>query len=105
MRRMIRILVEDLAEQVYECSDGRAAFAAYERYHPDCVLMDIELPQMDGIAATREITTADPNAKIVIVTSYDEAELHEEARNAGACGYVLKTNLLKLVPMLESSTL
>ena len=105
MRRMIRILLRDLASRVDECTDGAAAVGAYHEYHPDWVLMDIELEQMDGITATRQITTADPGAKVVIVTSYDEPELHEAARKAGACAYVLKTNLLKLIPLLESSGL
>lgn len=103
MRRMIRILLRDLVSEVDECTDGAEAVSAYHRHHPDWVLMDIELEQMDGITATRQITTADPDAKVVIVTSYDDPELHEAASKAGACGYVLKTNLLKLPTLLESS--
>ncbi len=105
MRRIIKVLIAGLAEQVYECTDGAAAVTAYEKYHPDWVLMDIKLGQVDGIIATQQITSADPNAKVVIVTSYDETELQEDALNAGAYGYVLKANLLKLLPLLESSVL
>jgi DNA-binding NarL/FixJ family response regulator len=59
---------------------------------------------MDGITATRKIRAADPNAKIIIVTNYDEADLQEEARRAGAYGYVLKENLLDVLTLLQTDS-
>jgi len=56
---------------------------------------------MDGITATRQIRASDPTARIIIVTQYDEADLREEAKAAGACGYVRKENLLEVVQLLE----
>ena len=96
MRQMIRALIADVATVVGERSEGREALAAYRAQRPDWVLMDIAMPGVDGITATREITSAFPEAKILIVTDYDDAELREAAREAGACGYVLKENLLAI---------
>ena len=102
MRRMIIKLVSDLAEQTYECSDGAEALAAYTLYRPDWVLMDIEMREMDGISATRQIKASYPEAKIMIVTDYDDADLREAARGAGACEYVTKENLLDVRRVLGS---
>src|ERR1044072_6938031 len=75
MRRMLKSLVADLASAVHECSDGAEALAAYAVHRPDWVLMDIAMKGLDGISATRAIKAAWPEARIIIVTSYDEAEL------------------------------
>jgi len=101
MRRLIKSLVAGVAEEVYERNDGSQALAAYEQLHPDWVLMDIEMPEWDGLAATRQIVAAFPDARVVIVTQYDNAALREAARLAGACGYVQKDNLLTLRAILE----
>jgi DNA-binding NarL/FixJ family response regulator len=55
--------------------------------------MDIAMPRMDGLAATRELKARFPAARIVILTQYDEALLRAAAQAAGACGYLLKENL------------
>ena len=103
MRRLIRALVCDLADAVHECADGAQALDAYQRHRPDWVLMDIKMPGLDGIAASHQITAADPEAKIVIVTDYDDERLRTAARNAGACDYVSKERLLDLRPILSGS--
>ena len=102
VRRVIRSIVTSLAEEIYECADGVDALAAYLAQHPDFVLMDIAMSRLDGIAATRQILAADPEAKVIIVTNYDEADLREAARAAGACGYVLKENLFEVQRLLAS---
>ena len=71
---------------------------------PDWVLMDIRMKEVDGLAAAQQITTAWPGARVVIVTSYNDASLRDAARQAGACGYVLKDNLLEIRRWLETST-
>lgn len=103
MRRLIRALVGDLAETVHECEDGAQALGAYLQYRPDWVLMDIKMAGLDGIAASRQITLADPMAKIIIVTDYDDERLRATARNAGAREYVIKDRLLDLRPILSGS--
>ena len=103
MRRMLQSLVSDLSSDVRECADGSEALAAYTAHPPDWVLMDIAMPDLDGISATREIKAVYPEAKIIIVTGRDEADLREAARVAGACGYVLKENLLDVRRLLQAS--
>jgi CheY-like chemotaxis protein len=101
MRRTMKALLADLASQIHECSDGTSAVAAYREHRPDWVLMDIEMNDVDGITATREIMSADPLAKVIMVTNYAESELREAARSAGAIAYVLKDDLLELVRLLK----
>jgi DNA-binding NarL/FixJ family response regulator len=57
---------------------------------------------LDGIAAYRQITSTDPSARIVLVSDYDDAAMRECARHAGACGYVLKDNLLEVKGLLRT---
>jgi DNA-binding NarL/FixJ family response regulator len=80
-------------EAVVECEDGESAIGLFTSLHPDWVLMDIGLPGINGLEATRRILRADPNAKVLIVTQYNEREYREEAGDIGAKGYVLKENL------------
>lgn len=102
MRRMVKALVNDLAEGVFECDDGAAALVAYTQHRPDWVLMDIDLPEVDGLSATRRIVAAHPEARIMMVTNYDDADLREAARSAGACAYVVKDDLLEVRRILSS---
>lgn len=101
MRRLLKRLLAGLAAEIYECDDGGEAAEVYSRTHPDWVLMDIEMKETDGIAATKLIKAFDPDAKVIIVTNYDEAALREAAHSAGACGYLLKENLLDLNRLLR----
>jgi two-component system response regulator DegU len=103
MRRMIGRIVSDLVIEILECDDGVDALAAYDRYQPDWVLMDIEMSQMDGITATRGILHAFPDAKILIISKHNDEQDRAAAREAGACGYVLKENLLEIRELLCES--
>jgi CheY-like chemotaxis protein len=96
IRRLIRRTVEHLASEIHECTDGAEALDAYTRYNPDIVFMDIRMPRMDGLAATRLIRKHYPQARIVIVTDYEMDELKSAALEAGAQGYALKDNLCAL---------
>ncbi|MEU6719011.1 response regulator transcription factor [Nonomuraea sp. NPDC046802] len=73
-----------------EARDGRQAVEAAARLRPDVVLMDIRMPVMDGLQATRAICAAHPEAKVVILTTFDLDEYVYEALRAGACGFLLK---------------
>lgn len=103
MRELLKKLVRDLAEDFTECEDGTQALGAYQQCQPDWVLMDIKMKAMDGLASTRQIKAAFPEARIIIVTGYDDARLRAAARKAGACGYVHKENLLELRQILKQS--
>jgi two-component system response regulator DegU len=100
MRQTLKQLLGDLAESIAECDDGAQALAAYRQYQPDWVLMDIRMKELDGLAATRQIKAAFPQARIVIVSGHDDARLRQAAGKAGACAYVNKENLLELRNLL-----
>jgi two-component system chemotaxis response regulator CheY len=100
IRRLIKSVVSDLSDELYECSDGIDAEASYAKHLPDWVLMDLVMPEVDGITAIKLIKASHPEARIIIVTSYESAVMREEARQAGAFAYVLKENLLDLRNLL-----
>jgi len=102
MRSMIRRILAGIADDISECDDGAAACSLYGELRPDWVLMDIELGQVNGITATRRIKADYPEARVVIVTNYDDKQLRETARIAGACEYVLKEDLFDLKRILTA---
>jgi DNA-binding NarL/FixJ family response regulator len=73
-----------------EASDGASAVALAERRKPDVVIMDIRMPGMDGLEATKAITDQDPTAKVLIFTAYSERMLLSRGLESGAKGYILK---------------
>ncbi|CAN5703541.1 hypothetical protein BH10ACI4_BH10ACI4_08220 [soil metagenome] len=95
-------MISSIATETLECSDGSCALEIYIRHRPDVVLMDIAMPLLDGIAATRQIMQFDSNARIIIVTDYDDEEVRAASFEAGARSYVLKQNLDGLRSLLSS---
>jgi DNA-binding NarL/FixJ family response regulator len=77
-------------EVVGEAGNGRAAVERVRALRPDLVLMDVRMPDLDGIAATREVTTASPEVKVVILTTFEQDDYIFGALNAGASGFLLK---------------
>jgi len=104
IRQMVKTILAGDEVIICECSNGAEAYACYAVHQPDWVLMDITLPGMDGLAATRRIRADHPEARILIVTSHESQAMREAASEAGACGYVLKENLLDLREMAQENT-
>ena len=77
-------------EVVAEAADGRQALATVERFTPDVVVMDIRMPELDGLAATRQLRVTHPGVRILIVTTFDLDEYVYDALQAGAAGFLLK---------------
>ena len=77
-------------EVVAEASNGLEAVDKAARFHPTVVLMDIRMPELDGLEATRRILAADAAARVLILTTFDLDEYVYEALSAGASGFVLK---------------
>lgn len=75
---------------VAEASDGEEAVALAERHRPDLVLMDIRMPVLDGIEATRRIVRAHPQARVLVLTTFGLDSYVYEALQAGASGFMLK---------------
>ncbi|MBD2167437.1 response regulator [Calothrix membranacea FACHB-236] len=92
IREYLRSLIEketDL-EVVGSAENGKAAILKVANLHPDVVLIDMEMPEMDGINATKIISERFPKTKILVLSGYDKHEYIKASLNAGACGYILK---------------
>lgn len=96
----VRLLLRDYLptsfDEIYECADGSEALSFFKKHHPDWVLMDWEMPRVNGIMAIRQIIGEFPTANICMVTAFDDEEIRTEALEAGASGFVLKDNLFEL---------
>jgi DNA-binding NarL/FixJ family response regulator len=75
---------------VGEAANGRVAVQRVRALRPDLVLMDVRMPELDGIAATREVLTATPEVKVVILTTFEQDDYIFGALSAGASGFLLK---------------
>ncbi len=73
-----------------EASNGEEALARYAELRPDVVLMDVRMPMLDGVEATRRLVTQHPGARVIILTTFDDDEYVFEGLRAGALGYLLK---------------
>jgi two-component system, chemotaxis family, chemotaxis protein CheY len=96
VRNLLRDYLPTSFDEIYECSDGDDALLSFRKHQPDWVLMDWEMPKMNGIKAIRQIIGEFPEANICMVTAFNDEEIRKEAFAAGASGFVLKDNLFEL---------
>ncbi len=101
-RQTLGAMLSPVAGEIREAANGAEAVRIFAEQQPDWVIMDIQMKPVGGLAATREIRRRFPDARIVIVTQYDDAELRAEAAEAGACAYLLKDQLESLRQRLMS---
>ena len=108
VRAGIKLLIEltDRYEVVGEANTGEAVVEQVAKLQPDLVIMDIRMPGMDGIAATRRITKRFPDVRVLVLTAYDDPEYVEAAIEAGAMGCLSKrrarSDLVAALDMLAS---
>lgn len=82
--------------------DGTEAVKLYNEYKPDLILMDIRMEKMNGIEATQEILKIDPNAKILLITTFQDDEYISSALSLGCKGYILKQNISGIIPAINA---
>lgn len=104
VRRLIRRMIESSSREIYECASGAEALRNYPEILPDLTLMDIRMPGIDGLTATRNILEKYPEAQVVIVTDYAGDEIKNAAFAVGAKGYVLKDNLADVEIVISNLT-
>ncbi len=103
IKKMAKLLEELDHDVVHVAGNGQQAVDAYASVAPDMVTMDITMPDMDGIEATRRIMAQDPDARIIVVTSHGQEQMVMDAIEAGAKGYILKpVKKEKLAETLET---
>jgi DNA-binding NarL/FixJ family response regulator len=92
VRSGLRALLQAEADisVVGEAADGREAVARARELRPDVILMDVRMPRMDGVAATREIVTWPRRPRVLVLTTFDQDEVVDDALDAGADGFLLK---------------
>ena len=97
LRAGIAGLISDEPDMVLvaEAENGLDAIEKFTRHHPDVTLMDLQMPEMDGLDALETIRGTDPDARIVVLTTYPGDAQVLRALKAGACGYLLKSTLRK----------
>jgi DNA-binding NarL/FixJ family response regulator len=94
---------DETVDVVGEASDGRGALEQVRALGPDVVLMDVRMPDLNGIAATAEVVAAFPEAKVVILTTFEQDDYIFGALNAGASGFLLKrTSPEELIAAIHS---
>ncbi|WMM24660.1 response regulator transcription factor [Tissierella sp. MB52-C2] len=82
--------------------DGMEAVELYSLHKPDLILMDIRMEKMNGIEATKEILDRDPNAKILLITTFQDDEYISAALSLGCKGYILKQNIGGIIPAINA---
>jgi two-component system chemotaxis response regulator CheY len=102
MRKMIKQTLESEQHSVVgEAKNGKDAVELYKNLNPDVVTMDITMREMDGFAAAKEILEVDPEAQIIFLSNLDEKKYSQEAKRAGAKGYLNKHNAKAIVNLIK----
>lgn len=95
-RQLIKDFVLSEDDEFRECDDCANALAAYSEFQPDLVLIDWDMKSYNGLTVTKKIIGEFPDARIVMLTNFDEPDLRQAAANAGAIDYISKENILEL---------
>jgi len=100
VRKNVRSLVEKFSdwEVCAEAADGWEAIEKTREWQPNLVLMDINMPNLNGLDATREIVQRDPHVRVLILTVYAEENMSRAAQGAGAHGFLCKCDLAENLP-------
>ena len=101
-RSYVKDLFKVSFSEIYETSSGKEAVEKYKMSRPDIVFMDVNIEELDGIKATKKIISEYPDAKIVMVSQYNEPKIRKAAIAAGVIDYVTKDDISKLFEVIKN---
>jgi len=93
IQKILKANLKNKITRIIECENGQDATELYNKHKPEWTIMDIKMPVMDGLEASRNILKSHPEAKIIILTQYDDPGYYELAQKIGIKAFVLKENL------------
>jgi len=106
VRMLLRNILESVPEWVVcgEVSTGAAVVVSAQRLHPDVIVMDLVMPECNGLEATRQLLRTEPEARVVLTTLHEFPSFAEEARRVGACGCFFKAESgRQLIPAVRAA--
>jgi CheY-like chemotaxis protein len=103
MRTLVRSLLSAGAHEFVECASGEEGVARFATERPDWTVMDVVMPGLDGLTATRRIKAQFPEARVLVITQHHNLKLRDSAREAGATGFLAKDQLIALESILTGN--
>lgn len=101
VRQLIKILVRRSFDRIFECYDGDEVVASYEKNRPDWVFLDIQMARVDGITAAKELISRHPDARIMMISNFDDEELRKTTLGIGVKYYLNKNELYSLESIIN----
>ncbi|MEJ2616132.1 MAG: response regulator transcription factor [Ignavibacteriaceae bacterium] len=102
IQKILRAQLKNKITRIIECENGKDAAELYFQHKPEWTIMDIKMPVMDGLEASKTILKSYPEAKIIILTQYDDPEYYELAQKIGIKAFVLKENLSDISTLIRN---
>ncbi len=103
LRRLLQALLGGKGDDICECAEGTEALGVCVLEQPDWVVLDLDLARADGLKLTREICSACPQSRVLLVAGEDDARLRDRAAQAGATHFITKDQLVELPLLLSAS--
>lgn len=103
IRRIMKDLYSPYFNEIVECTDGTEVVEQFSSINPDWTVMDIQMKRMDGIEAAEKVIHVEPNAKIILISQFDDVEIVSEARRSGAIAFVKKDSLENVIEVIRNA--
>ena len=103
LRKLIRHTLNDKFATMFEAADGLEAFQMYELHQPDWVIMDLEMPEVDGLTSIKLIKNKYPAARIIMVSKFTDREIVKLSKYVGAEAYFFKDDLMQINSYFEEN--
>ena len=101
IRKIVRHLLNNRFEQIHDAANGLEAFETYQKFIPDWVVMDIEMPEIDGLVGAKMIKNKFPKSRIVMISKFKDEEVISLSKYIGAEAYFFKDDLSQLESYFE----